>query len=286
MSHANLPVQRDDVIAITRQAGQLTVELQQQGLRAIRTKANAYDLVTEADVASEKLLREKLTALDPAIGFWGEESNQPPYSELYWLVDPIDGTTNYASGVPWWAVNVTLYQRTDALLAVTLHLPYGEIFWAEVGGGAWRGWADGRVEQMRVNGAESLGAGILGTGFPYSRGDGTDDNRAEHNRLLPLCRDIRRMGSAAIDLAHVAAGIFSAFWEVTLNPWDVGAGLLLVHEAGGIVTDYAGNPYAFGADGLVASNGRAGVHGALLTNIRAARGERISPSKADADQSD
>ncbi len=273
MRQANLPVDREDVIAIVRRAGQLTVEMQQRGLNAIRTKANAYDLVTEADVASEKLLREKLTALNPSIGFWGEESNQPPESELYWLVDPIDGTTNYASGLPWWAVNVALYRRTDPLLAVTLHLPYGELFWAEAGGGAWRCWADGRVEQMRVSAAESLGAGLVGTGFPTHGGLNADDNSREHARILPLCRDIRRMGAAAIDLAHVAAGIFTGFWEGFLNPWDVGAGLLLVREAGGTVSDYAGNPYAFGATGLVASNGRPGVHQALLENIRAVREE-------------
>ncbi len=271
MSQRNLPVDRDSVIAITRQAGQLTVEMQQQGLRAVQTKSNSYDLVTEADVASEKLLREKLTALDPAIGFWGEESNQPPTTELYWLVDPIDGTTNYASGIPLWAVNVALYRQTEPLLAVTLQLPYGELYWAEAGGGAWRSWADGRVQPMRVSPAETLGAGVVATGFPYSRGDGIDDNRAEHSQILPLCRDVRRMGAAAIDLAYVAAGIFSAFWERSLNPWDVGAGLLLVQEAGGIITDYAGDPYRFGATGFVASNGQPGVHDDLLENIRAVR---------------
>jgi myo-inositol-1(or 4)-monophosphatase len=273
LPQAPLPVDRETVIGIARQAGQLTVELQQKGLRSIRTKANAYDLVTEADLASEKLLREKLTALDPAIGFWGEESNQPPQTELYWLVDPIDGTTNYASGVPWWAVNVALYHRAEPLLAVTAHMPYGELFWAETGGGAWRVWPDGRTEQMRVSGAESLGVGLVGTGFPSHRGQNADDNRREHHRIVPLCRDIRRMGSAALDLAHVAAGIYAAFWEGFLNPWDVGAGLLLVREAGGTVTDYAGNPYAFGAIGLVASNGAPGVHQILLENIQAARGE-------------
>ena len=270
LRQTNLPINREDVMSIARQAGQLTVEMQ-ASLSAVRTKANAYDLVTEADVASENLLREKLTALDPSIGFWGEESNQPPDTELYWLVDPIDGTTNYASGLPWWAVNVALYQRTDALLAVTLHLPYGELFWAEKGGGAWRVWADDRTEQMRVSGAESLGAGLVGTGFPTHRGLNEDNNYREFVRISPFCRDVRRMGSAALDLAHVAAGIFSSFWEGFLNPWDVGAGLLLVREAGGIVTDYAGAPYAFGATGLVASNGLPGVHQVLLENIQAAR---------------
>ena len=256
-----LPVDRDAVIAIARQAGQLTVEMQ-AGLRAI---------LTEADVASEHLLREKLTALDPSIGFWGEESNQPPDTERYWLVDPIDGTTNYASGVPWWAVNVALYQAQEALLAVTLHLPYGELFWAEKGGGAWRCWADGRTEQMRVSSAETLGAGLVGTGFPTHRGLNEDNNYREFVRISPFCRDVRRMGSAALDLAHVAAGIYSSFWEGFLNPWDVGAGLLLVREAGGRVTDYTGADYAFGAGGLIASNGQPGVHGVLLENIQAAR---------------
>lgn len=268
-------VHREDVIAVVRQAGQLTVEMQQRGLNAIRAKTNAYDLVTEADVASEKLLREKLTALDPAIGFWGEESNQSPDTALYWLVDPIDGTTNYASGLPWWAVNVALYHRADPLLAVTLQLPWGELYWAEAGQGAWLRRPGGQEERLHVSRANRLADGVLGTGFPYARGDGSDDNRPEHNRLLPLCRDVRRMGSAAIDLAFVAAGLFSAFWELSLNPWDVGAGLLLIREAGGVVTDYAGDPYSFGATGLVASNGVAGVHGALLENIQAARGNAV-----------
>jgi len=276
LRQTELPVARQEVIAIARQAGQMTIEMQRQGLRHIDAKANAYDLVTEADIASEQLLRQKLTALDPSIGFWGEESNQPPHTELYWLVDPIDGTTNYASGVPWWAVNIALYRRAEALLAVTLHLPYGEVFWAEAGGGAWRAWADGRVEPMQVNAAGSLRDGLVGTGFPTHRGTNDNDNRREHAHILPLCRDVRRMGAAAIDLAHVAAGIFSGYWEGFLSPWDVGAGLLLVREAGGRVTDYAGNPYVFGATGLIASNGRQGVHGVLLANIQAAQEERTT----------
>lgn len=271
MPGSPLPVNRADVMEIVRQAGQLTVEMQQQAARAFNTKANAYDLVTEADVACEKLLREKLTGLDPAIGFWGEESNQPPDTELYWLVDPIDGTTNYASLLPWWAVNVALYRREEPLLAVTLQLPWGELYWAEAGRGAWLCPPGSGEERLRVNGANSLADGVVATGFPYTRGDGVDDNRPEHDRLLPLCRDIRRMGSAAIDMAYVAAGYFSAYWERSLSPWDLGAGLLLVREAGGKVTDYSGAPYRFGAMGLVSSNGRAGVHDALLEQINAVR---------------
>lgn len=271
MRPAALPVQREDVIPIVRQAGRLTADMQQQAARSFHTKVNAYDLVTEADVACEKLLRERLTALDPTIGFWGEESNQPPTTDLYWLVDPIDGTTNYASLLPWWAVNVALYQREKPLLAVTLQLPWGELYWAEAGQGAWICRPGGGEERLRVSPAESLGDGIIATGFPYTRGNGADDNRPEHNRLLPLCRDIRRMGSAAIDMAYVATGYFSAFWERSLSPWDLGAGLLLVEEAGGKVTDYSGAPYRFGAVGMVASNGRPGIHDALLEEIRAAR---------------
>jgi len=256
-----------------REAGRIALRFWRRDHK-VWDKGGEHGPVTEADLAVNDMLKARLLAARPGYGWLSEETPDSADRlavDTVFIVDPIDGTTNYASGVPWWAVNVALYQAEEALLAVTLHLPYGELFWAEAGGGAWRTWADGRTEQIRVSSAETLGAGLVGTGFPTHRGLNEDNNYREFVRISPFCRDVRRMGSAAIDLAHVAAGIYSSFWEGFLNPWDVGPGLLLVREAGGHVTDYAGAPYAFGATGLVASNGQPGVHGVLLENIQAAR---------------
>ncbi len=262
------------VIEVARRAGALVERMRAEGLRPVGSKSNEIDLVTEADTASEKLLREELHRLYPQAGFWGEESNQRPHEEHYWLVDPIDGTTNYAAGLPNYSVSIGLYRGDVGLLGVVLALPFGRVYWAERGRGAYVREPDGRERRMRVNQANRLRAAILSTGFPYDRAENPDNNVAEFEQFVLDCQDIRRMGSAAIDLALVADGALAAHWELMLNPWDVAAGFLMVEEAGGLVTGLDGKPWTLTGKRYIASNGQPELHQALVEGMRRARNGR------------
>lgn len=277
MSSHTLPVSTTAILALAREAGQLVVNMQQGGLKEIHSKSTAVDLVTEADVASERLLSRELATLDPAIGFWGEESNIPPDTEYYWIVDPIDGTVNYASGVPNYSISIALNHLQETLFGLVLRLPSGELFWAERGYGAHHIRPDGHEERLQVNRVDRLEDAMVTTGFPYHRGEHVDNNIAEFTRLLPLCRSVRCFGSAAVDLAWIAAGITTAHWEGWLNPWDVAAGKLLIEEAGGIVTTYSGAPYTLGSQSCIASNGQPALHQMLVEQLQSAR--RTLPSR-------
>jgi len=262
------------IISIVRKAGQLVTEMRQTGLQQVQSKSAVIDLVTEADLASEAFLRKELQRLYPEVGFWGEESNQPPTEEFFWLVDPIDGTTNFANGLPHYAVNVALCQGKQAILAVTLRLPVGHIYWAVAGKGAFLRMADGQQQRLQVNTVQQLDRALVTTGFPYHRAESTDHNGAEFAYFLARCQGVRCSGSAALDLAFVASGALTAYWEGWLGPWDATAGVLLVREAGGQVTDYQGNPWQLpGKAGLIASNGQPSLHDALFTGIQTARAQ-------------
>ncbi len=269
-----LPVEPEAVFRLLQEAGRMVVAMQEAGLARAQTKSSAIDLVTEADLASEELLRQGLQALDPEIGFWGEESNRPPDTDRTWLVDPLDGTVNYAAGLPAYAITVALVQGMETVLfGATLFLPGGDLYWAARGAGAYRRYPDGREKRLAVNRVAHLQDALLSTGFPYHRAEHPDNNRAEFSRLVARCRGIRRVGSLAMDLAWVAEGIYTAHWEGWFSPWDVAAGVLLIREAGGRVTDYRGREYVLGRPSMVASNGQPRLHDQILAEIQAARRE-------------
>ena len=258
------------VIGIARDAGELVLSMQRAGLQNVSSKSNANDLVTEADLASEQLIRDALAADFPGVGFWGEESNQLPDEESFWLVDPIDGTVNYAHGVPYFAVNIALNKGGETLLAITPALPSGTIYWGQAGEGAYvrNGGSDVRLQ---VNTLQHLQDSLLSTGFPYTRAETADNNAMEFAYFMPRCRGVRRMGTAAIDLALVAAGVFAAHWEGDLNPWDIAPGALLIREAGGRVTDYEGNDWTHANRQFIASNGNPRIHASMVEGIFRAR---------------
>jgi myo-inositol-1(or 4)-monophosphatase len=259
------------VIEIGQEAGRLATQMGQAGLRHIDTKSTDIDLVTEADLAGEELICTRLQQRFPGTGFWGEESNNQPDEEYFWLVDPIDGTVNYAHGVPYYAVNIGLNRRDTTLLSVTTALPAGHVYWARLGKGAYVRAADGSERRLQVNHVDDLRRAMLSTGFPYDRAENRDNNSAEFVYFMPRCQGLRRMGSAAIDMALVADGVFAAHWEGSLNPWDIAPGALIVHEAGGLVTDYDGNLWTPRSRPFIASNGQRALHQALVDGIRAAR---------------
>lgn len=267
LSQSELP-DIEEIIPIAQAGGDLVLEMQRRV--GVRTKSTTIDLVTEADLACQELLLDRLSALNPAIGFWGEEGEGGrPDTDYFWLVDPIDGTVNYAHGLPWFAVNIALNRGEEILLGVTLSLPAGTVYWAVQGQGAFVRDASGRDERLAVSQADRVQNSLLSTGFPYHRAVNPDNNGLEFARIMPRCQGVRRTGSFALDVAHVAAGHLDAHWEGYFHPWDAAPGVLMIREAGGTVTNYAGEPWMTDHHTLVASNGH--IHAELLADIQAAR---------------
>ncbi len=249
---------REFAIALAREAGQLLNRYFERKL-TITSKTTAVDLLTEADVASERLIVEAIRARYPNHRIMAEESNegQAEADETLWMIDPLDGTTNYVHGFPVFAVSIAVRHRGELALGVTYDPQRDECFWAERGGGTW---LNGR--RVRVSQANALGHSLLATGFPYRRAQKPTVNLAEFGRLMPRVQGLRRAGAATLDIAYVAAGRLDGYWEYYLEPWDWAAGVLMVEEAGGQVSEIGGQPWSLGSQNIVASNGR--LHGALL----------------------
>jgi len=203
----------------------------------VRSKAVARDLVTDVDLASERLIVERIRSAFPEHAIEAEEEVRDAEDEERprWIIDPLDGTINFVHGLPAFGVSVALYVGLVPQVGV-VHLPrLGETYWAARGGGA-----HGPSGALRVRETSDLGDAVLATGFPYGRNELEHDNLANFGRFFYDVRGLRRMGSAALDLAYVAAGRLDGFWELHLGPHDVAAGALLVMEAGGVVTDADG----------------------------------------------
>ena len=276
-----LPVAPSALFELACQAGELALTMQRDGLRAVRSKSTQNDLVTEADLACEALIRDRLATLTPGLGFWGEESDEQPDDEYFWLVDPIDGTINFAAGLPWFGINIALIHREKTFFGLSLILPHFELFWAQAGQGAYLLRRDGTEQRLHVSRASSLSDALLTTGFPYLRAEGADNNAAEFARIMPICRGVRRMGASSADLAYVAAGAFSAYWEGWIQPWDVAPGVLLVREAGGLVTNYDGAPFRLDDRHIIAGNGQPGVHAGLLRAIQESRSGKFDQNMSE-----
>jgi len=243
---------------IAREAGALLKSFYQKGVTA--EYKGDVDLVTEADKASEKLIRERLHAAFPAHGVYGEEGTRDRMdSEYRWYVDPLDGTTNFAHGFPAFCVLLGLERRTPGLnpeedgemvAGVTYDPLRDEMFVAEKGKGAW---LNGR--QIHVSRVKTLDESLSGTGFP-SKKRHDNPNIYFYQEITLRSHGVRRAGSAGLDLAYVACGRLEGFWEFNLNPWDTSAGFLLVQEAGGTVTHFDGGPFTLDSREVLATNGR------------------------------
>jgi myo-inositol-1(or 4)-monophosphatase len=261
-------------INVAEEAGRLLLGYQDGGLSTdqVKTKVSDADLVTVADIASERLILGALRAQYPNHNVFSEESSSgaPPSAEWLWLVDPLDGTTNFAHGLPIFAVNLALAYRGEVVLAVTHEPRRGRTYWGERGSGAGIR-AAGRDDSLHVSGTEDLRHSLLATGFPYDRATNPDDNVAEFVKMDSRCRAVRRLGSSALAAAWVAAGNLDGYWETGIKPWDTGAGALLVREAGGAISDFQGEPWQIASRSIVVSNGHPGVHLAMLETIAEAR---------------
>jgi myo-inositol-1(or 4)-monophosphatase len=227
-----------------------------------QSKGTRRELVTAADRAAEQIVVGGLLAAFPDHGILAEEGvltaqgRASKQGDWTWLVDPLDGTTNYVHGLPHWGVAIALAFRDDPVVGV-VHAPaLGETFAGARGLGATRTLADGSTQPLRVSRTAELADALLATGFAYVRNEpGRDDNSRHVADLLPHCRDLRRLGSAELDLCYVAAGSYDGYWELYLAPYDVGAGAVLVREAGGRITDWNGGDDWLYGDRVLATNG-------------------------------
>lgn len=228
---------------------------------AVRAKGT-HDLVTAVDEAAQTLIDERLLQAFPDHEVLGEEgadleAEAAEATGYRWIVDPIDGTTNFAHGLPPYAVSIALQHHVQIVLGVVLDVSRGDLFTAMRSGGAF---LNGR--RLRVSGCERLDDALLTTGFPYRSFSHVDAYLEALRFFFQHSRGVRRPGVASIDLAYVAAGRFDAFFETGLNPWDIAAGLLLVEEAGGVVTDYRNHPNPIFRHQILATNGT--LHAAML----------------------
>jgi myo-inositol-1(or 4)-monophosphatase len=248
---------------IVLRAGEIQMARRESGFRI--DKKGTIDLVTEVDLECERMCRAVLAERFPAHDILAEELSSGPgeiaRASHRWVFDPLDGTTNYAHGLPIFCSSLALEIRGEPAVAAIYDPSRRELFTAERGQGAWLNGAP-----LRVSGATTLIDSLLCTGFPYSVQREAEALVGLFAEFLKVSRAVRRLGSAAIDLCYVAAGRLDGFWEQSLHPWDVAAGALIIQEAGGRVTDLAGGPYSSRAGNLVATNGH--IHAAMVEIIQ------------------
>jgi myo-inositol-1(or 4)-monophosphatase len=249
-------------IQAARDAGQVLLEKFDRKIAV--SKKGDIDLVTEADLASEALIIERIKSYFPRHAILAEESGSTVVvegdSRWKWVIDPLDGTTNYAHGYPCFCVTLALEHNDELVLGVTYDPTRDELFSAELGHGASL-----NNKPIRVSETESLSEALIVTGFPYNFKDRPDFARHLTEFLL-RARSVRRDGSAAIDMAYVACGRFDGFWEEGLNPWDMAAGVLLIEEAGGFVSTYQNTRFNIYEPPVVASNGL--IHSEMVAVLR------------------
>jgi myo-inositol-1(or 4)-monophosphatase len=228
-------------------------------IKTIETKlGQETNLVTEIDKKSEELIIGMIRKKYPDHDFLAEESgSHDQKSEYRWIIDPLDGTLNFTHGVPLYSVSIAVEHRGEIIAGVVYEPNLGELFTAEKGKGAFL-----NQKPIRVSKVDRLIESMIVTGFPYTIRDNPGNAVQHFVNMLMSAQGIRRLGSAAVDLAYVACGRFEAFWEVTLSPWDMAAGVLLVQEAGGRFTDFHGAPSTVYNKQILATNGL--VHDKLV----------------------
>ncbi len=247
---------------LAREAGRIQRERYETDLE-IRTKSAAIDLVTEVDKACERLIVEGLSAERPGDAILAEEGGGQDRSDSTWrwIIDPLDGTMNYAHGYPRFCVSIGVVREGVPVVGVVFDPLLDELFAAVAGRGAER---NGRP--IAVSRETELSRSLVATGFAYDVHRTRDDNVDHFGRFVKRARGVRRDGSAALDLCYVASGRLEGFWELNLHAWDVAAGNLIVAEAGGRTSDFSGGPAPFAGPQTLASNGH--VHEQMLALLR------------------
>ena len=192
----------------------------------------AGDFVSKADIAAEKILKDELLGARPTYGWLAEEGGEIPGQDptRRWIVDPLDGTTNFLHGLPHWAISIALEHKGKIVAGVIFDAAKDEMYFAEKGAGAWM-----NETRIRVSGRHRMIESVFATGLPFGGRSDLPATLQDLARLMPACAGVRRWGSAALDMAYVATGRYEGFWERRLNAWDLAAGVILVREAGGLV---------------------------------------------------
>jgi myo-inositol-1(or 4)-monophosphatase len=247
----------DDLIQISKEAGEIVRDGFNKSLK-VEYKSNESDLVTNIDKASEKLISDFIKKKYPSHGILAEEGGSIKNgSEYVWVIDPLDGTVNFAHGLPIFSISIGLQKNGKTVAGVVYDIGMNVLYSAEAGGGAY---ADG--EKLKVSENSNLRYSLLVTGFPYNIRENPYNALEKFVALIKASRGMRRLGSAAIDFCYVARGVFDGFWEVFLNPWDICAGKLIVEEAGGLVTNFDGENINIDSKQILASNGK--IHKDLI----------------------
>jgi myo-inositol-1(or 4)-monophosphatase len=212
----------------------------------------AGDFVSKADIAAEEILKEELMGARPTYGWLaeegGEEAGKDPTRR--WIVDPLDGTTNFLHGLPHWAVSIALEHKGEIVSGVVYDPAKDEMFYAEKGEGAWLNDS----QRLRVSGRNRMIESIFATGVPFGGRRDLPETLQDLARIMPTCAGVRRWGSAALDMAYVAAGRYEGYWERNLHAWDVAAGIIIVKEAGGFVQAMAEEDDVIGSGSVLAAN--------------------------------
>lgn len=222
-------------------------------------KKGAIDLVSEADTSSEAAIIETIRSRHPDHAILAEESgaSRQEHASFQWIIDPLDGTTNFVHQIPVFAVSIGVSYRGELVVGVVLNPVSGELFSAVYGEGAWR-----NGESIHVSSTASIQDSLLATGFPYQVPHMIDVVVPRFSRCLQAAQGIRRLGAAAMDLCYLACGRFDGFWEQNLKPWDTAAGTVIAREAGARITDFSNHPYTLASDQILVTNGR--IHEDLL----------------------
>ncbi|NBR34369.1 MAG: inositol monophosphatase [Rhodobacteraceae bacterium] len=215
------------------------------------SRKGAADFVTRADLAAEKIIREELMEARPTYGFLGEETGEVEGQDptRRWIVDPLDGTTNFLHGLPHWAVSIALEHKGQIVAGVVYDPTKDELFFAEKGAGAWM-----NETRIRASVRHRIDESIYATGIPFATRPELPATLKDLAALMPACAGVRRFGSASLDLAYVAAGRFDGFWERDLRVWDMAAGIVIAKEAGAIVEGIAPDTNPLESEDILVSN--------------------------------
>jgi myo-inositol-1(or 4)-monophosphatase len=237
------------LIKISKEAGEIIREGFGKSNK-VEFKTNETNLVTEIDKAAEKLITDFVKKEFPSHGILAEESGQVKSgAEYLWVIDPLDGTTNFAHGLPVFSVSIALQKNKVTIGGVVYDVINDITYAAEKGSGAFA-----NEQKIKVSTNAILRRSVLASGFPYNVFENPDHLLERFAEMTKRARGVRRLGSAALDLAYVAKGVFDGYWEMELNPWDICAGMLLVEEAGGLVTDFDSNPIDMYTKRILATN--------------------------------
>ena len=258
---ANLNV----MIKAARKAGRSLVKDFREVENLQVSMKGAGDFVSRADIAAEAILKDELLGARPTYGWLGEEGGGQEGEDptRRWIVDPLDGTTNFLHGMPHWAVSIALEHKGKIVAGVVYDAAKDELFFAEKGEGAWM-----NNTRLRVSGRQRMIEAVFATGLPFGGRSDLPETLQEMARVLPLTAGVRRWGAAALDLAYVAAGRFDGFWERRLNAWDIAAGTILVREAGGLIEPLDGSGPVHDSGSVLCAN-----EGLFEPFAKAVRGE-------------